>query len=158
MSPWNRSETPLLAAAPVRSRAAAVIAFPPVPAGAAPDTMPGNPAPDFLRAPARDRVARLARLREALPGAEEAGAPVRVARPVRRAAEAAAPRAEPAWPRGVGPGLAWALGRAGIADLAALAALEPGELVARLGPLGRLIPARAWIEAARETVGAAPAV
>ncbi len=141
MSPWNRSEMPLLAATPA-------------PAGTAPDTMPGNPAPDFLRAPARDRVARLARLREALPGAEEAGAPVRVARPVRRAAEAHAPRAEPAWPRGVGPGLAWALGRAGIADPAAL---EPEELAARLGPLGWLIPARAWIEAAREAVGTAPA-
>jgi predicted flap endonuclease-1-like 5' DNA nuclease len=50
---------------------------------------------------------------------------------------------------GVGPGLAWALRRAGIPDLASVAALEPEALAARLGPLGRLVPARAWIEAAR---------
>ena len=50
---------------------------------------------------------------------------------------------------GVGPGLVWALRRAGIADLAGLAALEPEGLAARLGPLGRLVPARAWIAAAR---------
>ena len=50
---------------------------------------------------------------------------------------------------GVGPGLAWALRRAGIPDLAGVAALEPEALAARLGPLGRLVPARAWIEAAR---------
>jgi predicted flap endonuclease-1-like 5' DNA nuclease len=50
---------------------------------------------------------------------------------------------------GVGPGLLWALRRAGIAALADLAALEPDALAARLGPLGRLVPAREWIAAAR---------
>jgi len=51
--------------------------------------------------------------------------------------------------QGVGPGLLWALRRAGIAALADLAALEPDALAARLGPLGRLVPAREWIAAAR---------
>jgi hypothetical protein len=50
---------------------------------------------------------------------------------------------------GVGPGLVWALRRAGIPDLACVAGLEPEALAARLGPLGRLVPARAWVEAAR---------
>ena len=54
---------------------------------------------------------------------------------------------------GVGPGLAWALRRAGIPDLAGVAALEPEALAARLGPLGRLVPARAWVEAARGMPG-----
>ena len=51
---------------------------------------------------------------------------------------------------GVGPGLVWALRRAGIPDLASVAAPEPEALAARLGPLGRLVPARAWVEAARD--------
>lgn len=50
---------------------------------------------------------------------------------------------------GAGPGLIWALQRAGIARLADLAPLEPADLAARLGPLGRLVPAAAWIAAAR---------
>jgi hypothetical protein len=50
---------------------------------------------------------------------------------------------------GVGPGLAWALRRAGIPDLASVAAIEPEALAARLGPIGPLVPARAWVEAAR---------
>jgi predicted flap endonuclease-1-like 5' DNA nuclease len=50
---------------------------------------------------------------------------------------------------GAGPGLVWALGQAGIACLADLAPLEADELAARLGPIGRLIPAEAWIEIAR---------
>jgi len=50
---------------------------------------------------------------------------------------------------GAGPGLVWALRRAGLASLADVAVLEPEALAARLGPLGRLVPARAWIEAAR---------
>ena len=50
---------------------------------------------------------------------------------------------------GVGPGLVWALQRAGIPDLAGLAALEPEDLADRLGPIGRLVPARSWIAAAR---------
>jgi hypothetical protein len=51
---------------------------------------------------------------------------------------------------GVGPGLIWALERAGIARLADLAPLAPAELVARLGPLGRLVPAERWIATARD--------
>ena len=50
---------------------------------------------------------------------------------------------------GVGPGLLWALGRARVGSLADLAALEPEALAGRLGPIGRLVPARAWIAAAR---------
>jgi predicted flap endonuclease-1-like 5' DNA nuclease len=55
---------------------------------------------------------------------------------------------------GVGPGLIWAMERAGLRRLADLAPLEPPELAARLGPLGRLVPAQSWIAAAR---AAAPA-
>jgi predicted flap endonuclease-1-like 5' DNA nuclease len=55
---------------------------------------------------------------------------------------------------GAGPGLIWALERAGLRRLADLAPLAPGDLAARLGPLGRLVPAQAWIEVAR---GAGPA-
>jgi len=54
---------------------------------------------------------------------------------------------------GVGPGLIWALDRAGLRCLADLAPLAPSELAARLGPLGRLIPAERWIAAAREAAG-----
>jgi predicted flap endonuclease-1-like 5' DNA nuclease len=53
---------------------------------------------------------------------------------------------------GVGPGLIWALRRAGLMSRADVAALEPEALSARLGPLGRLVPARAWVAAAREAV------
>lgn len=51
---------------------------------------------------------------------------------------------------GTGPGLIWALRHAGVDDLAVLAAFEPEDLAARLGPLGRLVPARAWIATARD--------
>jgi predicted flap endonuclease-1-like 5' DNA nuclease len=51
---------------------------------------------------------------------------------------------------GAGPGLVWALERAGLRSLADLAPLATGELAARLGPVGRLVPAEAWIAAARE--------
>jgi predicted flap endonuclease-1-like 5' DNA nuclease len=50
---------------------------------------------------------------------------------------------------GAGPGLVWALERAGIRRLADLAPLDPDDLTARLGPIGRLVPAQAWIETAR---------
>ena len=53
---------------------------------------------------------------------------------------------------GVGPGLIWALRRAGLMSLADVASLEPEALAARLGPLGRLVPARDWVAAAREAV------
>jgi hypothetical protein len=70
-----------------------------------------------------------------------------------RAALLSEPRAAPVCDlhklEGAGPGLIWALHRAGIACLAELAALEAPELVARLGYLGRLVPAQAWIATAR---------
>jgi predicted flap endonuclease-1-like 5' DNA nuclease len=50
---------------------------------------------------------------------------------------------------GAGPGLIWALQRAGIACMAELAALEAPELASRLGYLGRLVPAQTWIATAR---------
>jgi predicted flap endonuclease-1-like 5' DNA nuclease len=50
---------------------------------------------------------------------------------------------------GVGPGLVAALVRAGVPDLATLAALDPDALAARLGPLGRLVDPDLWIAAAR---------
>ena len=55
---------------------------------------------------------------------------------------------------GAGPGLVQALGRAGLARLADLAPLEPEALAARLGPIGRLIPAAAWIAVARAETAA----
>ena len=54
---------------------------------------------------------------------------------------------------GAGPGLVWALERAGIRNLADLAGFGPPELSARLGPLGRLVPAAAWIAVARDVTG-----
>jgi predicted flap endonuclease-1-like 5' DNA nuclease len=50
---------------------------------------------------------------------------------------------------GVGPGLLEALRAAGLARLADVAALEAETLAARLGPIGRLVPAGAWIAEAR---------
>jgi predicted flap endonuclease-1-like 5' DNA nuclease len=50
---------------------------------------------------------------------------------------------------GAGPGLVWALERAGLGRLADIAPLAPEELAAKLGPIGRLVPAQAWIDAAR---------
>ena len=51
---------------------------------------------------------------------------------------------------GAGPGLVAALRRAGLARLADIAPLAPEALAARLGPLGRLVPAAAWVAAARD--------
>ena len=50
---------------------------------------------------------------------------------------------------GAGPGLVQALRRAGLHRLSDVARLDPAGLAARLGPIGRLIPAAAWIAAAR---------
>ena len=50
---------------------------------------------------------------------------------------------------GVGPNLVWALEQAGIACLADLVPLAPEDLIDRLGPIGRLVPAAGWIAAAR---------
>lgn len=55
---------------------------------------------------------------------------------------------------GVGPGLVWALERAGVRRLADMAPLAPADLAARLGPLGRLVPADAWIATARAAIAA----
>ncbi len=55
---------------------------------------------------------------------------------------------------GAGPGLIWALERAGLRRLADLAPLAPEDLVSRLGPIGRLVPAEAWLATAREATGA----
>jgi predicted flap endonuclease-1-like 5' DNA nuclease len=55
---------------------------------------------------------------------------------------------------GIGPGLIWALRRAGIHTLADLAGLAAEDLPARHGPAGRLVPATACIATAR---AAAPA-
>ncbi len=67
------------------------------------------------------------------------------------------PEASPAEPDGdlerlpgAGPGLVAALRRAGLARLADIAPLAPEALAARLGPLGRLVPAAAWVAAARD--------
>ena len=55
---------------------------------------------------------------------------------------------------GAGPGLVGALRRAGLARLADVAPLAPEALAARLGPIGRLVPAEAWVAAAREAAAA----
>jgi hypothetical protein len=54
----------------------------------------------------------------------------------------------------VGRGLVGALGRGGIRYLAGWAALDPGGRAAGLGPMGRLVPAEAWIASARAETGA----
>lgn len=54
---------------------------------------------------------------------------------------------------GAGPGLVWALRRAGIARLADLTDCTAEDLAARLGPAGRLVPAEAWIATARAASG-----
>jgi predicted flap endonuclease-1-like 5' DNA nuclease len=51
---------------------------------------------------------------------------------------------------GVGPGLVWALERAGISRLADLAAANPDALADRLGPPGALVDLDAWIGFARK--------
>ena len=144
LSAGNRAGAPFAperAPRPARSGALALL-----PAGAEP----------ARRDPAGERAARLARLRAACPE-PEAACPPRVARPLPEAEAETGPGTGAGLDglRGLGPGLAWALGRAGIADLADLARLEPGELAARLGPSGRLVPARAWIAAAREAAASA---
>jgi predicted flap endonuclease-1-like 5' DNA nuclease len=108
------------------------------------------------------RAARLARLRPDDGALEEflralAGTPqpVQPARPARAGdvlsfPEQRAERSDLDRLPGAGPGLIWALGQAGITRLADLAPLEPAELAARLGPIGRLVPAQAWIDAARD--------
>ena len=50
---------------------------------------------------------------------------------------------------GAGPGLIWALRRAGVRRLSDLAALDREALAARLGPIGLLVPLERWINTAR---------
>ena len=127
-----------------------------------------------------ERAERLARLRQAPPAVDDAEAALEeflraLAGGGRQAAEttpepSAAPAPEPAavlafqrpeapaaGPEtdldrlpGAGPGLVGALRRAGLARLADIAPHAPEALAARLGPLGRLVPAAAWIAAARD--------
>ena len=108
------------------------------------------------------RAERLARLRPTDPGALEEflraltgpAAPPPPPSPA-RSCRSRAPSAKTRRPRdlgrlpGAGPGLVWALQRAGLRSLADLARLGPADLAARLGPIGRLVPAAAWIDAAR---------
>ncbi|MBP7003143.1 hypothetical protein [Amaricoccus sp.] len=111
--------------------------------------------------PATLRAARLARLRDAAP-AEPAAAVLRFRRPgapapagdvattpAEASVEAPAPACDLDGLPGAGPGLVGALRRAGFACRADLAPLAPEELALRLGPLGGLVPAQAWIAAAR---------
>lgn len=110
--------------------------------GAADPIDPADPAgalEDFLRTLAAD----LPPLPEGPP--VEPGELVPFQRPEAPAAEAGDLGRLP----GVGPGLVWALERAGLRRLADIAPLAPAELAARLGPLGRLVPADRWIAAAR---------
>lgn len=55
---------------------------------------------------------------------------------------------------GAGPGLVWALRRAGLRRLDDLAGLEPGDLAERLGPVGLLVPLERWIGVARAQAAA----
>jgi len=58
---------------------------------------------------------------------------------------------------GAGPGLVAMLRRERLDSLAAVAALTPAALAARLGPAGRLVPLETWIDTARQaTAGARP--
>jgi len=88
------------------------------------------------------------------PAAEPAARPA--AAPVALAVALAADPGELARLPGVGPGLAALLRRAGLSRLADLAPLEPAALAARLGPVGRLVPAARWIAVARAEAEAAP--
>jgi predicted flap endonuclease-1-like 5' DNA nuclease len=121
-----------------------------------------------------ERAERLARLRQVPPVADDAEAALEeFLRALTGAAAAApepapepaavlhfqrpetAPGPEPAPDTdlgrlpGAGPGLVAALRRAGLDRLADIAPLAPEALAERLGPIGRLVPAAAWVAAAR---------
>jgi len=102
-----------------------------------------------------DAEAALEEFLRALTGGGQPAAPAAPAEPAavlhfqRPEAVAAGPTDLDRLP-GAGPGLVRALERAGLARLADVAPLAPEDLAARLGPLGRLVPAAAWIDAARE--------
>jgi predicted flap endonuclease-1-like 5' DNA nuclease len=155
-----------LAAAPHAGEAEAAPAGAGVPADVPADVPATSPDPDAAAA-LEEFLRSLTRGLGALPAAPGAAAPAGEVLPFQRpappeAGPAGFPAGSPAGIgpdcdlgrlAGVGPGLAWALRRAGIPDLAGVAALEPEALAARLGPLGRLVPARAWVEAARGMPG-----
>ena len=125
----------------LRGAAPAGPAVPEVPAGSGSDDEAEAALEDFLRALTGDRPAPPA------PPPPEPGAVLHFQRP-ERPASAAGPSDLDRLP-GAGPGLVWALERAGIRCLADLAPLAPADLVARLGPIGRLVPAEVWLETAR---------
>ena len=105
---------------------------------------------DFLRALAGSPAATEAEKPGALPPATVLPWPEPVAQPMAEpSAESVAASCDLGLLPGAGDGLVWALRRAGIARLADLAPLAPEALAARLGPIGRLVPAAAWIGRAR---------
>lgn len=113
--------------------------------------LPAEPAPGPVAGPAPlSEPPAAAVLQFQRPGAAEPAA-----YPAPEPAAEATPDAAPSAPcdldrlPGAGPGLIGALRRAGLCRLADVAALEPEDLAARLGPVGRLVPAAAWIVAAR---------
>jgi predicted flap endonuclease-1-like 5' DNA nuclease len=122
-----------------------------------------------------ERVERLSRLRPAAPAADDAEAALEEFLRALTGAAAPQPAPEPApepepaavlhFQRpetapgpdtdldrlpGAGPGPVAALRRAGLDRLADIAPLAPEALAARLGPIGRLVPAAAWVAAARD--------
>jgi predicted flap endonuclease-1-like 5' DNA nuclease len=130
------------------------------PALPAPGAEFAGPAPEPAAA-GEDAAAALEEFLRALTGGPETPA---AAPPAAPAAVLSFPRGERAEPAcdlrrlpGAGPGLVAALRRAGLDRLAALAPLAPEELALRLGPIGRLVPAAAWIAAARAATDPAPA-
>ena len=126
--------------------------------GPATDTPPGTTSGDHDASAALEEFLRS--LTQGLNGLPPRAAPPAAAQPAEVLRFQRSPAATEAAPcdlgrlEGVGPGLVWALRRAGVRDLAGLAVLEPAALTARLGPVGRLVPAEAWIAAARAETGA----
>ena len=118
--------------------------------GPAPESA-SEPAPAFAPGPAPEPEAEPeaeAALREFLRALLGDEAPVAEA-----PAEPVVEGSELARLPGAGPGLVAALRRAGLTSLAAVAGLEPSELAGRLGPIGRLVPAPAWVAAALAEAG-----
>ena len=125
--------------------------------GPATDTPPGTTSGDHDASAALEEFLRS--LTQGLNGLPPRAAPPAAAQPAEVLRFQRSPAATEAPPcdlerlEGVGPGLVWALRRAGVPDLAGLAALDAEDLTDRLGPIGRLVPARAWIAAARGETG-----
>jgi predicted flap endonuclease-1-like 5' DNA nuclease len=129
------------------------------PAGAPPPAPPEpEPEPESVAAAGdpEDAAAALEEFLRALTGGARPAAPGPAAGPEAGPAavlhfQRPAPAPERDLDRlpGAGPGLVRALERAGLRRLADIAPLAPEELAARLGPIGRLVPAQAWIDTAR---------